>query len=191
MYFSSLIFFIFLTVICTVFINGQPPAQSCAGRCGPNEWVVACRTRVECSSCPAGTISPPGSWSINQCRGCDPGFFCSNCEVFNQNALTSMTRQNTLFCTEFGPCPRTVFENRFLALDTTNSTHTVTNEDLVEFNHGKEEEADEEQNAAVLYKRALQARASCQPCPRGQVQPAANQQSCYPCPAGMFAFDSR
>ena len=178
------------TLFCALLVSGQPPPQTCAGRCGPNQWVVACRKTVECSDCPAGTIAPPGTWSINQCRGCDPGFFCNNCDAFARAAQASMAARNALYCRQFACPPRLLEDIQSLQLDMipSLSTSNGTSLKIVSHDHDEAEESEKE----AIARRALQAgRASCQPCPRGQVQPAANQQSCYACPGGMFAFDSR
>lgn len=79
-------------------VEACAPPQACAGRCGPNRWVVACRGSVECADCPTGTLAPPGTWSINQCRGCSPGSYMEGARQVNQAALNAMIARNQYFC---------------------------------------------------------------------------------------------
>ena len=103
---ASLIVFYFLAqmrlliLLLCILQSAQPcaPPQACAGQCGPNQWVIACRSPAECGECPAGTTSPKGSWSINQCVGCPAGTYTVNGRTTNQAALNAAIARNRYFC---------------------------------------------------------------------------------------------
>lgn len=162
----------------------QPAA--CAGRCGPNAFVVRCA--LECSPCPAGSLSPPWGWSIRQCVPCNPGTFCQNCANVNQAAVNGAIARAMYFCRIYGlQCDADMRRNLLdlqPGLLNQSSLTPYASPAAVQLRGGA-------YPAANATSRALQSGPRCSPCPSGTVQPAAGQMSCNPCGPGTFSIDSR